>query len=288
MSINFVFFGTPEIAVTALDILEEKGMVPTLIVTRPDTPQGRDHVLTPPPVKVWAEERSIDVSQPSRIDEDFIAELRNSEWDVFVVVAYGAILPQALLDIPRRGTLNMHPSLLPRLRGPSPIRSAILTNEQPTGVSVMLLDDKMDHGPVIAQASVEIEEWPARAPLLEGILGEEGGNLLAEVLPQWVAGTLEAYPQDDSLATYCPKITKEDGLLDLNNDPEENLRKIRALEGWPGTYTFFERNGKKIRVAILDAHIAEGVLVIGTVKPEGKNEMPYEDFLRSGATPAKR
>lgn len=285
-AIRFVFFGTPEIAVTALDKLEAGGMIPAAVVTRPDASIGRDHVLTASPVKEWAVERSIDVLQPEKITSEFIDELANSEWDLFVVVAYGEILPKRLIELPERGTINMHPSLLPRLRGPSPIESAILTDERTTGVTVMEIDEKMDHGPIIAQARVEIEEWPVRAPLLEGILAEEGASLLVEVIPEWVNGRVIPYLQDDALATYCPKITKEDGLLDLGDDPEENLRKIRAFEGWPGTYAFFERRGERIRAAILDAHVdSDGKLAIDTVKPEGKNEMPYADFLRGGVKP---
>jgi methionyl-tRNA formyltransferase len=287
-SIKFVFFGTPDIAVTALDILERHALVPTLIVTRADAEAGRGKILTPSPVKRWAIERGIDVLTPQKIDADFISEIANTEWDVFVLVAYGMILPQALIDLPRRGIVNMHPSLLPRLRGPSPIQSAVLTDERVTGVSVMLIDDKMDHGPVIAQAKVEIpeDEWPMRESDLAGILAEEGATLLAETLPPWVAGTIEAIPQDESLATFTKKVRKEDGLISLSDDPHATLLKIRAFEGWPGTYAFFERNGARIRTAILEAHLdSAGALCIDTVKPEGKNEMPYADFLRGGATP---
>jgi len=288
------FFGTPEIAVVCLEKLAEVGIVPTLVITRPDASVGRDHTLTASPVKEWALARGIDVLQPTKITDELIDTLGNTEWDIFLVVAYGAILPKRLIELPERGTLNMHPSLLPRLRGPSPIQSAILTNEQPTGVTVMQIDEKMDHGPIIAQASVEVEEWPVRAKLLEGILANEGASLLAEVIPQWMNGKIIPYMQDDALATLCPKIHKEDGEINLAGDADENLRKIRAFEGWPGTYSFFERGsksappagGRRIRVAILDAHLGDdGTLVIDTVKPEGKTEMPYEDFLRSGAKP---
>lgn len=285
--VRFVFFGTPQIAVATLDALEAAGYVPAAVVTQPDRPVGRGHVLTSPPVAEWAHERGIDVLQPDTIDDDFIAELGNTEWDVFIVVAYGKILPLALLDMPKRGSLNVHFSLLPRLRGASPVRSAILTDERVTGVTIMRMDEKLDHGPIVAQARVEVEDWPPRAPVLEGILTEVGADLLVETLPAWLAGTAEVAEQDHDSATFCKKISKEDGLLDLSADSYQNLLKIRAFEGWPGTYTYFTRNGERIRVAIIDAHIDEaGKLVIDTVKPEGKKEMPYQDFLRSGATPA--
>jgi len=282
----FAFFGTPKIAVTSLDALEERGLVPALVITRPDSQKRRSRELSPSPVKEWAQHRKVDILQPDEVAPDLITELSNTEWDAFVVVSYGTILPKELLDIPHKGTLNMHPSLLPRLRGPSPIRSAILTDEKETGVSVMLLDEKMDHGPILSQASVTVEEWPPRAALLEGILAEVGANLLAETLPLWVNGKLTPEAQDDSAATYCSRIQKGDAEISLSDDAYTNLLKIRAYEGNPGAFTYFERGGKKIRILITDAELDENDdLRLLSVIPEGKREMPYEDFLRSGANP---
>lgn len=283
--VRFAYFGTPELAVTILEALSTAGFTPALVVTRPDAPAHRGKVLTPPPVKVWADAHSIPVLQPVKLTDDMLAELKKDEWDVFIVAAYGKLLPQALLDIPAHGTLNVHPSLLPRLRGPSPIQSAILNDERETGVTIMLIDAEMDHGPIIEQEFVDIPEWPPRANELEDLLAHEGGAILAETLLPWVRGEIAAQEQDDAQATYCKTIKKEDGLIDLADDPQKNLLKIRAFEGWPGTYTFFERNGQKIRVQIIDAHLADGELVIDTVRPEGKRDMPYADFLRSGASP---
>jgi methionyl-tRNA formyltransferase len=202
---------------------------------------------------------------------------------VFVVASFGSILPKTLLDIPKHGTVNVHPSLLPRLRGPSPMRSAILRDEKETGVSIMLLDEQMDHGPLLAQKKVFVDPWPSRGRVLDDLLAREGGALLAKTLPLWVAGEIEPQEQNHDLATYTEKFTKEDGLLDLKDNPYRNLLKVRAFEGWPGTYALFERAGKRIRVQILDAHLDGSRFVIDIVKPEGKKEMPYEDFLRSGA-----
>lgn len=255
-SARFVFFGTTPLAGGVLEGLAEAGFAP---------------------------ERVIEAAQ---ITPEFIDELARSMWDVFIVASFGTILPKRLLDIPRRGTINVHPSLLPRLRGPSPIRSAILNDEKETGVSLMLMDEKMDHGPLLAQKKVAIEKWPPRGKDLDECLAREGGKLLAQVLPLWLAGKLQMQEQNHDVATYTEKFTKQDGLLDLNADAHKNLLKIRAFEGWPGTYVFFERAGKKIRVQILDAHLENGKLIIDLIKPEGKKEMPYEDFLRSGAMPA--
>jgi methionyl-tRNA formyltransferase len=171
------------------------------------------------------------------------------------------------------------------LRGPSPMRSAILNDEKETGVSVMLMDEQMDHGPLIAQRKVAIEPWPPHGKTLEDRLAHEGGKLLAQILPLWLQGTIQPQEQNHDLATYTKKFTKEDGALDLGADPYQNLLTIRAFESWPGTYAFFERAGKRIRVQILDAHIEGKKLVIDIVKPEGKKEMSYADFLRSGAKP---
>lgn len=278
-NVRFAFFGTEPLACAVLDALEQKGFVPDLIVASADR-IARNKSIVFPPEKTWAIARGIDVVQPQTITPEFIAKLAQSEWDVFLVASYGKILPKALLEISHRGTINLHPSLLPRLRGPSPIRSAILLDEKEVGVSVMLLDDKMDHGAIIAQKKVSMPEWPMHGKALDALLAQEGAHLLAVIFQQWIDCEIGAKPQDHSLATYCKMFTKEQGLIDLALDPYKNLLKIRAFEGWPGTYTFFERNGVMIRVSILDAHIENGKLIIDTVKIEGKREIKYEEFLR--------
>ena len=274
--IRFAFFGTSHIAVYVLDALDAAKLLPGLIVTQPPKPKGRGLGSQPTQVEVWARSHGIPVVHDSK-------EFENGTWDVAVVVDYGNFLPKQLLDIPKRGFLNIHPSLLPRLRGASPMRSAILNDEKTTGVTIMLVNEGMDEGPIVAQKKIDVEPWPIGNAALENILVPEGGRLLAQILPQWVAGEIDAHEQNHDVATYAEKITKEDGLLDLHADAYKNLLKIRAYEGWPGTYTFFERGGKKIRVGILDADVINGKLYIHTVKPEGKKEMGYEEFLRSGA-----
>ena len=279
ITFRFVFFGTEPLASAVLNALEQKGFVPDLVVASADK-IARDKSIIFPPEKTWAIARGIDVVQPKTITSEFIAKLARSEWEIFVVASFGKILPKALLDIPRLGTINLHPSLLPHLRGPSPIRSAILEDEKEIGVSVMLLDDKMDHGEIIAQRDVATPEWPMHGKTLDALLAQEGADLLTNVLPKWLEGAVKAKQQDHSQATYCKMFTKEQGLIDLTDDPHKNLLKIRAFEGWPGTYAFFSRNGGKIRVNIIDAHIENSALIIDTVKPEGKREMKYGEFLR--------
>ena len=287
--IRFAFFGTSRIAVFVLDELKKTGLVPSLIITPPDKPKGRGLALQECVAKTWAMKNHIEILQSEKLDGDFI-KLLTTDYElptVCVVVDYGKILPRTVLGIPKRGFLNVHPSLLPRLRGPSPIRSAILNDEKETGVSILVVDEEIDHGPIVAQKKVAPPAggWPPHLSELEEKLMREGGKLLSQILPQWVAGEIDAHEQNHDIATYSEKIEKEDGLLDLSGNAYKNLLKIRAYEGWPGTYAFFERAGKKIRVAILDAHIENDSLAIDRVKPEGKREMSYAEFLRSDARP---
>ena len=283
--VRFAFFGTSHIAVMVLDALAAAGFTPSLIVTLPEKKKGRGLEEKKTDVAVWADSHAIPLAHEW-------TDFENGSWDVAIVVDYGKILPRTVLGIPRHGFLNMHPSLLPRFRGPSPMRSAILHDERNTGVTVMQVDEELDHGPIIAQKKVALKEWPLRNSELENILVPEGGALLARILPEYVADNITPTEQNHDVATYSEKFTKADGLLDLSDDAYRNLLKIRAFEKWPGTHAFFTRPsthsgqaGKTVRVAILDADIINGKLYIHTVKPEGKNEMRYEEFLRSGAKP---
>jgi methionyl-tRNA formyltransferase len=279
---KIVFFGTPTFAVTILEEMKKVGILPQLIVTAPDKPQGRKLVLTPPPVKVWAEENKIEFIQPASLKTNPI-ELSTEPWDIFIVAAYGKIIPENILEIPKYKTLNIHPSLLPKFRGPSPIESSILSDDQNIGVTIIRLDKEIDHGPIIAQEIIPIEKvggWPVSATVLEDKTARVGGELLAKILPDWVAGKLKEKEQDHTIATYCKKITKTDGLLDLSGDPYTNYLKICAYSGWPGAHFFKEKAGKNIRITIKKASYKEGQLDIETVVPEGKSEMPYLDFLR--------
>ena len=240
-------------------------------------------LLTPPEVKVWAERHNIKTLQTEKIDDAFVLELREKApeggFGVFVVAAYGILLPTQLLTIPKHGVINMHPSLLPRLRGANPIRGAILRDEKEVGVSIMLVDEEMDHGPILAQEKVTLNEWPPHGNELDEVLARHGGVLLADTLPQLIQGTITPKEQDHDKATFTKKVVKEDGLIDLDADPYQNLLKIRAYEGWPGTYFFIERGNKKLRVKIIDAELENEVLNITRVIPEGKDEMDYKDLV---------
>ncbi|MFA5022682.1 MAG: methionyl-tRNA formyltransferase [Candidatus Paceibacterota bacterium] len=290
-SVNFVFFGTDEFSVKVLDTLKEKGLIPSLIITGPDKPKGRKRLLTPPLSKVWGEENKIPVVQPTSL-KDLGAELPNLEefgssapkFDFFLVASYGKIIPQEILDIPTHGTLNIHPSLLPKYRGPSPLETAILNGDSETGVAIMKLDAEMDHGPLLASEPFDLRSGQG-IPLynfeqLRDKLAVLGAELLVEILPDYLAGKIEPQEQDHTQATYTKKFTKEDGLLGLQDEPLANYRKILALNPWPGTYLNHNGPAGKIRVIIKQAHLDESGLVYDRVIPAGRKEMSWEDFLR--------
>jgi methionyl-tRNA formyltransferase len=271
--LRVVFFGTPRLAVTVLEVLKASGIVPALIVTAPDRPKGRGLVLTPPPVKVWAEAEGVPVIQPQslKVASEELELLSNSEWDLGIVAAYGKILPQSVLDLPAHGMLNVHPSLLPAFRGPAPIEGQVLADVRTVGVSIMLLDAEVDHGPVLSQARIELDEWPLRARDLEELLATEGGNLLAESIPPYISGELVPIPQNHVEATFTKKIEKSDGELDLSADGYQNYLKYCAYDEWPGT--FFFKDGKRIKIT--EAKYENGQFMLVKVIPEGKKEQDW-------------
>ncbi len=285
--INFAFFGSDEFSVGVLNKLASYKLIPSLIITTPDRPKGRSLILSPTPVKVWARENDIDCLQPEKLS-DFAKSLEASHYSLFIVASYGKIIPKEILEIPKHGALNVHPSLLPKYRGASPIESAILNGDVETGVTIMLVDEQMDHGSIIQKSKLKIENlW---YPELRDKLAEIGGKLLAEVMPKWIAGEIKATEQDHEAATYTKKVKKEDGLIELTADPELNYRKIRAFTPWPGTYFFTQKRGstsrEKIRVVIKKARLVkdeagQARLEIDRVVPEGRKEMAWADFERN-------
>jgi len=277
---RYAFFGTDEFSLGVLEELTKSGFKPSLIVTMPDAPKGRGRVLTPPPIKIWSGQNNVPILQPEKLDKDFCHKLSVMGYELFVVASYGKIIPKNILDLPKHKTLNVHPSLLPRLRGASPIQTAILS-EETTGVSIMRLDEKMDHGPIVDQEVVEFPSWPIPATELEDKLAHEGGKLLAHILPDWIPGNIEEQEQDEDQATYTKKITKEEGLISLSDSGELNYRRFLAYQPWPGTYFFANKGGQEIRVLIKDATLENGKFNILKVLPEGKKEMSFSDFSRN-------
>lgn len=293
--IKWVFFGTPERAVTVLDILKDHDLVPDLIVTRPDSPKGRGQKVSESEVKRWAKANSVPTLEPEKLDEEFKEKLLSENWDLFVVVAYGKILPKWLIDLPKHGSLNVHFSLLPLYRGATPTETQILEGAEETGVTIMLIDEEMDHGPIIAQEMVPMPSPLPTNEELVGLLSNIGGKLLAQTIPQWTLGNIEPQEQEHEYATYTRKFEKNEAEIDLSGNPIENFRKIQAFSTWPRAYFFADRNGKKNRVVITQAHLEhpresaldprksanERKLVIDKVIPEGKKEMRWADFKRN-------
>jgi methionyl-tRNA formyltransferase len=284
---KIAFFGTPDFAVWVLEGLKEKGILPDLIVTAPDAPKGRKLVMTAPAAKIWANEHNIPVLQPEKIrgenETAFIKELNTFSkdgWDLFIVAAYGKIIPEGILYLPHCKTINVHPSLLPLLRGSSPLQTAILNDMKDTGVTIMLLDKEMDHGPLLAQEKAHIGLWPISHIDLGKHLAHQGAGLIATILPKLLAGTLPAIEQNHALATYTEKISKENGLIDLSSDGYKNFLRYNAYKNWPGVYFFTELAGKKARVIIIEASFENNTFVIKKVIPEGKKEMSWDEYQR--------
>ncbi|MFA6227091.1 MAG: methionyl-tRNA formyltransferase [Candidatus Paceibacterota bacterium] len=277
--VKIVFFGSSDFSVIALDELKKLGIMPELIISTPDRPQGRKLVLTPTPVKIWAENNSVECITPEKLkNSDFISKI--SEYNLFVVASYGKIIPKEIIEIPKYKILNIHPSLLPKYRGASPLQEQILNNEQDIGVSVMQIDEEMDHGAIIAQKKLDILGWPTGFRSTQETLAKAGADLLAEILPDWIKGKIKAKEQNHSEATFTKKVEKSDGLIDIKNgDQFKNYLKILAYEEWPRAFFEIEKGGKKIKVIITKAIWKDGVLEIQKVIPEGKKEMDYKSFL---------
>lgn len=269
-NIKIIFWGTPEFSVVVLEELKKEGFIPSLIITAPDKPVGRKYIITPPPVKIWAEKHNIECWQPNH-PQNILDQLQTYGADIFIVASYGYILSQKILDIPKHGTLNVHTSLLPKYRGASPIESALLNNDTVTGSTIMKMTLGMDEGPIIAQSVIKIESDTLK-PDLFNTLAHDGGKLLTKILPDYIAGNITPIPQNSTEATYCYKINKSDG--DISNDSDQiRWNKYRAYYGWPGIF-FFE---DKKRIKITKARFENGKFIIERVIPEGKIEMEYKN-----------
>lgn len=279
--LTWIFFGTDEFSVQVLKTLKLQQILPSLIITVPDRPKGRKLILTPPPTKLWATQNNIPVTQPSslkNLDSNLLSVIHNSSFSL--VASYGKIIPQEILDLPKHSTLNIHPSLLPKYRGATPLESAILAGDEKTGVTIIVLDAQMDHGPILAQKEIKLSGWYPFYEELRDKLAEEGANLLIEYLPSWLEGKIKPGEQDHVSATITKKITKENGLINFDDQAEINFRKIRALTPWPGAYFFIKHKNQDFRVIIKAAHLANGELIIDRVLPEGKAEMDWKSFKK--------
>ncbi len=298
---RIIFLGTPDYAVPVLSTLYDAGFDLAAVVTQPDRPAGRGRALTPPPTALWARGHGVPVLQPPSLRPPEVAEqLSALDAGVMVVASYGRILPPPLLSLTPHGCLNIHPSLLPRHRGPSPIAEAILQAEAVTGVTIMLLDEGMDTGPVLAQEEHPIAPGDT-AGALTARLFARGGELMARTLPAWAEGRVTAVPQDESKATYSRKLEKADGLLDFARPAAELHNQVRAMNPWPGAFTTWSGATLKVRRSIalpaggdappgavvaldgpatLGVATGDGVLGLLDLQLQGRRAMDAESFLR--------
>lgn len=276
---KIAFFGTPSFTVEFLDLLYDQGYVPSLIVTNPDRPSGRGMKLASPAPKQWAEKNGVRVLQPEKITPDIIEHLRGEHWDLFIVIAYGAILPEALITLPKHGTINVHYSLLPKYRGATPVESAILNGDTETGVCIQKMRYALDSGPLIAEQKVSIDPSDTTVTL-RNKLNQEALLLLPTTLLQLFDETVSPKEQDETKATICKKIKKSDGAIDLSSDPSVLDRTFRALSASPGVYTTIVRNGVPVRLKIKKAHLEEGAFVLDVVIPENGKPLSREEFDR--------
>jgi methionyl-tRNA formyltransferase len=292
---NIVFMGSPDFSLPTLRALHEN--YPVLgVVTQPDRPAGRGRKLKPSPVKALALELGIPVIQPEKLREpEAMVQLSELSPDVIVVAAFGQILKQDVLDLPKFGCINVHASLLPRWRGAAPINAAVFNGDEETGITIMKMDAGLDTGPILSQRSVRIQPDETAGSLFE-TLSQLGAELLLDTLPKYISGEIMPSPQPEEGATYAPMLKKEDGLLNFLHPAEELERKVRAFNPWPGTYFEWDRNRFKVHRASIGSGkkregeriiynglpaigTPDGLLVLDEVQPPGKKRMPGKAFL---------
>jgi methionyl-tRNA formyltransferase len=298
MAIRSVFMGSPSFAVPTMLALAEISELAG-IVTQPNRPSGRGRTLTPPPIKEAADRQHIPAIQPEKLSlPDAMAVLEGWHPDIIIVAAFGQILRKSVLQLPPFGCLNLHASLLPRHRGAAPIAAAILSGDSETGITLMQMDPGLDTGPILGSRAISIDSLDTAASLSEK-LSLLAASTLKELLPHYLRGDLSPHPQDRSLATYAPQLSKEDGKLDIRQSAVRLERQIRAYFPWPGS--FLQWNGVMLKVLAGEAktgstsneigllfedggfpaiQCGEGILILRLVHPAGKKPMSGKDFLR--------
>ena len=306
--LRIIFMGTPELGKTILEkLIASKEYAPKLVITQHDKPVGREHLLTPPPVKLCAEAHGIEVWQPEKLrNQETIKRIREWSPDIIIVAAYGKIIPQEIITIPPHGILNVHTSLLPRHRGASPVHYAILSGDTETGATIMRINAGLDTGDIVLQRSLVIVPDETTETLMRK-LAILGADLLIETLPQWLGGKITPQPQDNARATPTKIFKREDGEIKAEHTAEQIERMIRAFTPWPGVFMALPgEDGKRKMLKLLGVRIApciptlppltfsltdtpdgkkelllhtkDGCLILDSVQPEGKKPMPGHAF----------
>lgn len=302
--IRVIFMGTPQFAATLLESLIEKQYHIVSVVTKPDKPAGRKQEATMSAVKEVALRNNLPIEQPQKLDKEIIKKISELKPDLIIVAAYGKILPPELLKIPGFGCVNVHASLLPKWRGASPIQNALLAGETETGITIMLMDQGMDTGDILAQKHVSIDTTDTKDLLLIK-LTEVSKDLLLETIPLWVKRNISPVPQDGEQATLCQLIEREDGHIMWTDDAESIYNRYRALSPWPGIFTFWRQDDGTIRLKMhqisyqkqspqtayaigqvfelgekIGVQTGMGVVFLEKVQLEGKTQIDIAEFMR--------
>lgn len=294
--LKVVFMGTPDFAVPILEGLIENYDV-IGVVSQPDKEVGRKRILTKTPIKECAEKYNINVLQPARIKEDY-EEIIKLNPDLIVTCAYGQIIPKVLLDLPKYGCINVHASLLPKLRGGAPIHKAIIDGYLKTGITIMYMDEKMDSGDIISQSEIKIED-DFTTEILHDKLSVMGKELLLKTIPDLIGKNINPIKQKEEEVTYAWNIKREEEKIDFSKSAREVFNQIRGLNSWPGAYCMFEEKTLKIYDVLLNDYVSEkevgtiininkdgivvalkdGCIIIKTLKLEGKRKMNFKEFI---------
>ncbi len=300
---RIVFMGTSKFASEILGAMIAADLNIISVFTKADKKSGRDREIKESEVKITAKIKNIQVFQPERLDEESIVEIKNQKPDLIVVAAYGKIIPADIINIPEFGTLNIHPSLLPKFRGPSPIQNALLCGETETGTTIMLIDEGIDTGDIVKQVKTEIKPEETYSELSDK-LSKLSASLLIETLPLWIEKKIKPARQDDSKATLCQLIEKSDGKILWTDEAESIFNRYRALSPWPGIFSFWgnEDANKRIKLNKISFtknnpaekhHLGEvfqfekgvgvqttlGVVILEEVQIEGKENVKIENFV---------
>ena len=303
--LNIVFMGTSDLAGIVLKSLLEDNYQISTVVTQPDHISNNKKTITVSPVKQTAQtNENIKILQPTKLDDDFIKEIKQLRPDLIIVVAYGKILSEKILNIPKFKSINIHASLLPKLRGPSPIQNALLQGLSETGTTIMLMDKGIDTGDILAQEKITIQKSDDYATLTSK-LAVLSANLLLKTLPKWIAGKIDVKKQDNSKATMCQLIERSDGKISWNENAIDIINKFRAFRIWPGIFTFWENKKSLKKISLTDISLMENdplknnqfgevfknskgeiavqastkAIIINKLQLAGKKEVTIQDFI---------
>jgi len=303
IKLRTIFMGTSEFAAEILEALVNAGYNIVSVYTQPDKKAGRDQEVKSSAVKIFSEKNKINVHQPEKLDGATVKEIADQRPDIIILAAYGKIIPKTILDIPGFGALNIHTSLLPKYRGPSPIQNSLLNGEKETGVTVILMDEKIDTGDILSHKPTEIGKDENAAELSKK-LAKVASELLLETLPRWVERKITPQKQDDSKATLCQLIEKADGKIVWSDDAESIYNRYRAFTPWPGIFTFWEKGDSLKRLKLnkiglmkinpeIKHHAGEvfqlgekigvqagtGVIILDEIQLEGKSSVSIDEFV---------